>query len=102
MQLVLHDAVAAALRGEPFDRACFCPIDVAAGAFRARIGLGDDVVALLDLFALPFVGTATTLGPALQLVDEVYLSAGTRLALNDAQLLRAWGAASAALVPVIL
>ena len=33
----------AALRGGPFDRACFCPIDVASGAFRARFGLGDDV-----------------------------------------------------------
>ncbi|GLC28112.1 hypothetical protein rosag_46250 [Roseisolibacter agri] len=102
MQRVLLLALEAALRGGPFDRACFCPIDVASGAFRARFGLGDDVESLLGSFALPFVGTSATLGPALLRGEEGYLSSGTRLNLTDAQLLRAWGAASAALVPVIL
>ncbi|MDF1505365.1 hypothetical protein PYV61_20610, partial [Roseisolibacter sp. H3M3-2] len=91
-------ALEAALRGGPFDRACFCALDVAAGTFRARFGLGDGVEALLARLALPAAGQGP--GATLARGDEAFLSTGTRLQMADAQLLRAWGAASVALVPV--
>ena len=102
MQRVLLLALEAALRGGPFDRAAFCPIDVASGSFRARFGLGDEADALCTRFALPFTGTGATHGPALLRGQEVHLAQGTRLPMADAQYLRAWGATTAALFPVTL
>ncbi len=97
-QRVLLLALEVALRGGPFDRACFCPVDVAAGAFRARFGLGEATEELLERLAVPIAGAGP--GPSLVRGEEALLSTGTRLQMADAQLLRAWGAASAALVPL--
>jgi hypothetical protein len=102
VQRVLLLALEAALRGGPFDRAAFCPIDVASGGFRARFGLGDGADALCTRFALPFSGADATHGPALLRGQEVHLAQGTRLPLGDAHLLRGWGATTAALFPVAL
>jgi HD-like signal output (HDOD) protein len=102
VQRVLLLALEAALRGGPFDRAAFCPIDVASGGFRARFGLGDEADALCTRFALPFTGTGATHGPALLRGQEVHLAQGTRLPIADAHYLRAWGATTSALFPVAL
>ena len=102
MQRVLLLALEAALRGGPFDRAAFCPIDVATGSFRARFGLGDESDALCTRFALPFTGAGATHGPSLLRGKEVHLAHGTRLPSVDSQHLGAWGATTAALFPVAL
>jgi hypothetical protein len=102
VQRVLLLALEAALRGGPFDRAAFCPIDVASGSFRARFGLGDEADALCTRFALPFSGAGATHGPSLLRGQEVHLAQGTRLPIADAQYLRGWGATTAALFPVAL
>ena len=102
VQRVLLLALEAALRGGPFDRAAFCPIDVASGGFRARFGLGEEADALCTRFVLPFTGTGATHGPALLRGQEVHLAQGTRLPIADAQYLRAWGATTSALFPVAL
>ncbi len=102
VQRVLLLALEAALRGGPFDRAAFCPIDVASGSFRARFGLGDEADALCTGFALSFTGTGATHAPALLRGQEVHLAQGTRLPIADAQYLRAWGATTSALFPVAL
>jgi HD-like signal output (HDOD) protein len=102
VQRVLLLALEAALRGGPFDRACFCPIDVASASFRARFGLGEDADALTQRFVLPFAGPGATLGPSLLRGEEAHLAQGTRLPLVDAQSLRSWGAATASLFPLAL
>lgn len=99
MQQALLVALEAALRGGPFDRVCFCAVDARAGELRARFGLGAGVEALVDRLALPFAATGTV-GTALLRGEEVVLSLGTRLSIQEAAWLRGWGAASAGMFPV--
>jgi hypothetical protein len=100
MQRAVLVALEAALRGGPFDRACFCAIDVRAGELRARFGLGTGVEALLGKVAVPLASTTACAGPALLRGEEVLLAQGTRSSLADGQWLRMCGAASVGLFPV--
>lgn len=102
VQRVILVALEAALRGGPFDRACFCTADVARQELRARIGLGEGVEALLASFALPIGPHAPPPGPAVLRGAAVALTLGTRLSIDEARVLRAWGAASAAFYPVVI
>ena len=99
-QRALLVALEAALRGGPFDRACFCAVDVRSGELRARFGLGEAVERLVEILVLPLAGGTTAIAPVLLRGDEVRLSLGVRGSLQEAQLLRSWGAASALLLPV--
>jgi HD-like signal output (HDOD) protein len=99
-QRALLVALEAVLRGGPFDRAAFCAVDVRLGELRARFGLGDGVERLVETVALPLAGGTTSIGPVLLRGEQVMLSLGMRASLQEAQLLRSWGAACAALLPV--
>jgi HD-like signal output (HDOD) protein len=100
MQRAVLVALEAALRGGPFDRACFCAADVRAGELRGRFGLGVGVEHLVDRLALPIAFGAAGVGPGLLRGDEIVIALGARPSMSEAQALRAWGAASAGLLPV--
>ena len=102
VERVLLLALEGALRGGPFDRACFCPADVRAGEFRARFGLGAGSELLVERLRVSYGPGVAGPGPALLRGEEVYLAHGTRLSLHDAQLLRMVGSSSAAFLPLIL
>jgi HD-like signal output (HDOD) protein len=102
MQRAILVALEAALRGGPFDRVCFCAVDVGRHELRARFGLGVGVEALVAHLALALPPNAGSPGPAIMRGEEVVLSLGTRLSIHEAHALRTWGAASAALFPVVI
>jgi HD-like signal output (HDOD) protein len=98
--LVVLEAV---VRGAPCDRACFCAVDVPTQELRARFGLGDGVEELVPRLQIPCGAGASGAGIGAPLLrgEELFL-AGGRLALRDAQLLRAWGAGGAGMLPIVL
>ncbi|MGZ8415290.1 MAG: HDOD domain-containing protein [Gemmatirosa sp.] len=100
--LVVLEAV---VRGAPSDRACFCAVDVKAGELRARFGLGGGVEELVRRLQIPFgagSGGAAAIGAPLLRGEELFLAGNGRLALRDAQHLRAWGAGGAGMLPIVV